>query len=472
MRRVVLVVDDNEINRLNIRLLLKDSYDVLEAGDVREAEAMLAGHRIDLVVLDLALPPEPDNPEIGMDYLQRLRCETPDIPVVVVTGHDERRLATRARRLGALNFFGKPFDPDEVRDTIEQAMEASWQRMREQELGRQLAERMGDRLLGSSEAIRQLRALIAQVAPTPSTVLIRGETGSGKELVARLLHAQSERRDQPFIPVNCAAISAGHLESELFGHEKGAFAGATRRTLGWFERASGGTLFLDEVAGLPAPVQGKLLRVLESGEFSRLGGEAVLHCDVRLICSTRQPLEALVEKGVFRDDLYYRIHVVDIEVPPLRAHIEDVPELAEYFLERKALLCNKHVEGFSGSVMRELMDYDWPGNVRELENVIERAVVLATSGTIDSLPPLTRHLVEPTREDLLGAWFARLPEKPIDGDALIEEFERQLVLTALERNHGVKARAGRWLGFADKAKDRMRYLCNKHNIHPQEDPVS
>jgi len=472
MRRVVLVVDDNEINRLNIRLLLKGSYDVLEAGDVREAEAMLAGHRIDLIVLDLALPPEPDNPEIGMDYLQRLSSETPDIPVVVVTGHDERKLAIRARRLGALNFFGKPFDPDEVRDTIEQAMEASWQRMREQELGRQLAERMGSKLLGSSEAIRQLRALIAQVAPTPSTVLIRGETGSGKELVARLLHAQSERRDHPFIPVNCAAFSAGLLESELFGHEKGAFAGATRRALGWFERASGGTLFLDEVAGLPASVQGKLLRVLESGEFSRLGGDAVLHCDVRLICSTKQPIETLVETGEFRVDLYYRIHVVDIEVPPLRAHIEDVPELAEYFLERKALLCNKHVEGFSGSVMRELMDYDWPGNVRELENVIERAVVLATSSTIDSLPPLTRHLVESEREDLLGAWFAQLPEKPIDGDALIEAFERQLVLTALERSHGVKARAGRWLGFADKAKDRMRYLCNKHNIHPQEDMAS
>ncbi len=469
MRRVVLVVDDNEINRLNIRLLLKDKYDVLEAGDVQEAEERLAGHRIDLIVLDLALPPEPDNPEIGMRYLQRLRSETPDTPVVVVTGHDERRLATRARRLGALDFFGKPFDPDEVRDTIEQAMEASWQRMREQELGRQLAERMGNRLLGSSEAIQKLRTLIEQVAPTPSSVLIRGETGSGKELVARLLHARSERSDHPFIPVNCVAISAEHLESELFGHEKGAFTGATRRALGWFERASGGTLFLDEVAGLPASVQGKLLHVLESGEFSRLGGEAVLHCDVRLICSTKQPLESLVEKGEFREDLYYRIHVVDIEVPPLRAHLEDVPELANYFLERKALLCNKQIDGISEGVMRELMGYDWPGNVRELENVIERAVVLATSSTIDSLPPLRRlHSAQDEQADLLTAWFAQLPADQVDGDALTEAFERQLILTALRRSHGVKAQAGRWLGFADKAKDRMRYLCNKHNIHPQE----
>ena len=467
MRRVVLVVDDNEINRLNIKLLLKDTYEVLEAGDVSDAETVLAGNRVDLVVLDLALPPEPDNPEIGMQYLQRLREETPDIPVVVVTGHDERKIATKARKLGALDFFGKPFQPDEVRDTIEQSMAANWQQMREQELGRQLAERMGSELLGSSEPIKQLRALIEQVASAPSTVLIRGETGSGKELVARLLHAHSERKDNPFIPINCAAISAEHLESELFGHEKGAFAGAIKRTLGWFERASGGTLFLDEIAGLPTSVQGKLLRALESGEFSRLGGEAVLNSDVRLICSSKQSLEKLVEKGEFREDLYYRIHVVDIEVPPLRDHIEDVPELVDYFLERKALLCNKQLEGIAEPVMQELMRYGWPGNVRELENVIERTVVLATTGMIESLPPLSGPRSESDQEDLLETWFNQLPDQ-VDGDAVLAEFEKRLVLTALKRNGNIKARAGRWLGFADKAKDKMRYLCDKHGIDPQE----
>lgn len=469
MKRVVLVVDDNEINRLNIKLLLKEKYEVLEAGDVNDSEKMLAGNRVDLIVLDLALPPEPDNPEIGMQYLQRLSKETPEIPVVVVTGHDERKLATRARKFGALDFFGKPFDPDEVRDTIEQSMAASWQQMREQELGRQLAERMGSELLGKSETIQKLRSIIKQVAPTPSTVLIRGETGSGKELVARLLHAHSERRSNPFVPINCAAISAEHLESSLFGHEKGAFAGAVKRTLGWFERASGGTLFLDEIVGLPASVQGKLLRVLESGEFSRLGGEAILNSDVRLICSSKQPLEAVVAKGEFREDLYYRIHVVDIEVPPLREHIEDVPELANYFLERKALLCNKQLDDIAEPVMQELMKYLWPGNVRELENVIERTVVLATSDTIDAMPPLTGLRSEPEQKDLLEAWFSKLPDDHVDGDALLDDFEKRLVLTALRHNGGVKARAGRWLGFADKSKDRMRYLCNKHDVHPQED---
>ncbi|MDQ7010609.1 MAG: sigma-54 dependent transcriptional regulator, partial [Mariprofundaceae bacterium] len=315
IQRAILVVDDNEINRLNLKLLLKDQYQILEAGDVEVAEAMLSGHRIDLMVLDLALPPEPDNPEIGMQYLENLAGENPDIPVVVVTGHDEHALAVRARKAGAIDFFGKPFDPDEVRDTIDRAMEARWQRVREQELRRMLDVRVGTEILGDSEAMRQLRDLIAQVAPAPSTVLIRGETGTGKELVARSLHARSPRAEEPFIAINCAAMAAEHLESELFGHEKGAFAGAGKRKLGWFERASGGTLFFDEVAELPSSVQGKLLRVLESGEFSRLGGDSVIRCDVRLICSTRTDLEALVAGGVFRDDLYYRIHVIEIEVP-------------------------------------------------------------------------------------------------------------------------------------------------------------
>ncbi len=470
MRRVVLVVDDNEINRLNIKLLLKDRYQVEEAGNVEEAEAALASYRVDLIVLDLALPPEPDNPEIGMRYLQHLRDETPDIPVVVVTGHDERRLASRAGKLGALDFFAKPFDPDEVRDTVDQAMAARWQQMREQELKRLLEARMGSDILGSSMAMQELRALIAQVAPAPSTVLIHGETGSGKELVARQLHEQGPRSKGPFMAINCAAISATHLESELFGHEKGAFPGAIRRQLGWFERASGGTLFLDEIASLPDQVQGKLLRVLESGEFSRLGGEAVLNCDVRLICSTRQPPEMLLEEGRFREDLYYRILVVDIRVPPLREHTGDIPELADYFLERKALLCNRQINGFSPAALEELMQYAWPGNVRELENIIERAVVLATSDTIDALPPLTGGRSGPEeKKDLLEAWFAQLPSDRINGDALLDDFEKRLVLTALKHCGGIKAKAGRWLGFADKAKDRMRYLCKKHDIRPQED---
>ncbi|HKJ83642.1 MAG TPA: sigma-54 dependent transcriptional regulator [Mariprofundaceae bacterium] len=472
MNRTVLVVDDNEINRLNLKLLLKDSYAVLEAGDATQAEEVLSGHRIDLLVLDLALPPEPDNPEIGMQYLTHLRKETPEIPIVVITGHDDHKLASRAMKQGALDFFGKPFRPEEVRDTIDQAILTRWQQLREQELTRQLDAHIGNEILGESKPMRRLRELITQVASAPSTVLIRGETGTGKELVARSLHRQSPRGEGPFIAINCASMEAEHLESVLFGHEKGAFAGANRRKLGWFERASGGTLLLDEIGGLPASVQGKLLRVLESGEFSRLGSEAFLNSDIRLICSTKQPLEQLVEQGKFRDDLYYRINVVNIETPPLRAHIDDVPLLANHFLQRKALLCNKQITSLDERRLNELMTYDWPGNVRELENVIERAVVLVDGDRIEHIPPLAGPRTRMASGELLDAWFARLSDAGVDADALIEMFEKRLLETALERNSGVKARAGRWLGYGERAKDKMRYLCEKHRISSGEERES
>lgn len=472
MKSVILVVDDNDINRLNLKLLLKDSYQVVEAGDVEQAEAQLAAHRVDLLVLDLALPPEPDNPEIGMHYLEQFQQENSNIPVVVITGHEQRKLAARARKSGALGFFGKPFDPDEVRGTIDAAMETRWQQVREQELARLVDDRIGQELLGDSEEVCQLRDMIGQVAEAPSTVLIRGETGSGKELVARLLHARSPRHDGPFVAINCAAIDAERLESDLFGHEKGAFAGAIRRKQGWFERANGGTLFLDEVAGLPASVQGKLLRVLETGEFSRRGGEADLSSDVRFICSTKQPLETLVEDGSFRDDLYYRINVVNITVPSLREHAGDIPLLAEHFLERKALMCNKPIEGFSQAAMEQLVAYSWPGNVRELENVIERAVVLSDEARIEHIPSLEGPRGREDREDLLGVWFERLPEGGVDAENLLEEVEKKLVLEALARNGQIKAKAGRWLGFGERTKDKMRYLCDKYDVHPGEETQS
>jgi len=468
MKRTVLVVDDNDINRLNLKLLLKDSYQILEAGDLDAADEALSGHRVDLVVLDLALPPEPDNPEIGMGYLKRLSEESPDTPVVVITGHDQRALAARAQQLGAEDFFGKPFDPDEVKGTIDRTMEARWKAMREQEIQRALDTRVNTDLLGESEMMQQLKTMIAQVAAAPSTVLIRGETGTGKELVARNLHAASKRAEQPFIAINCAAMSAEHLESELFGYEKGAFSGAGKRKLGWFERANGGTLFLDEVTGLPLPVQAKLLRVLESGEFLRLGGEAIICSDVRLMCSTREDLERKVAEGAFRDDLYYRILVMEIAVPPLREHVEDLPELAEAILLRKAAMCGKRMDALSEDVLEQLSRYSWPGNVRELENVIERAVVLSAGTVVESLPSLTGPQPVADDADPLALWFQLLPDTGIRAEKAVANFERQLVEAALQRNDHIKARAGRWLGFGDRAKDKMRYLCEKYDIEAQE----
>jgi DNA-binding NtrC family response regulator len=468
MKRTILVVDDNDINRLNLKLLLKDSYQILEAGDLDAADEALSGHRVDLVVLDLALPPEPDNPEIGMGYLKRLSAESPDTPVVVITGHDQRALAVRAQQLGAEDFFGKPFDPDVVKATIDRTMEARWKAMREQEMQRALESRVNTDLLGGSEVMLQLKAMITQVASAPSAVLIRGETGTGKELVARQLHAVSKRAEQPFIAINCAAMSAEYLESELFGYEKGAFSGAGKRKLGWFERANGGTLFLDEVTGLPLPVQAKLLRVLESGEFSRLGGDAIICSDVRLMCSTREDLERKVAEGSFRDDLYYRILVMEVAVPPLREHVEDLPELAEAILLRKAAICGKRMDALSEDVLEQLSRYSWPGNVRELENVIERAVVLSAGTVVETLPSLAGPQPVADDADPLELWFQLLPDTGIRAERAVANFERQLVEAALQRNDHIKARAGRWLGFGDRAKDKMRYLCDKYDIEAQE----
>jgi len=468
-KRTILVVDDNDINRLNLRLLLKSDYHVLEAGDIEMAEKVLVENRVDLVVLDLALPPEPDNPEIGMAYLAKLSVESPDTPVVVITGHDQHELAVRAQQDGALGFFGKPFDPDEVKDTIDRAMVVRNQAIREQELQRALDSRMGSDILGDSDIIQDLRRLIEQVAPMPSTVLIRGETGVGKELVARCVHAQSKRSDKPFIAINCASMNVEHLESELFGHEKGAFAGAGKRKLGWFECANGGTLFLDEVAGMPLSVQAKLLRVLEHGEFSRLGGESTIHSDVRLVCSSKMDLEALVQEGEFRDDLYYRIHVVEIIVPALMEHMEDLGLLSEYILMQKSALCGKNIEGFSDAAVAQMQHYCWPGNVRELENVIERAVVLCDGQSIETLPSLAAVSVGNTSEDLLSQWLKALPESGIKGEKEVALFEEKLLMTALERHDYIKTRAGRWLGFGDRAKDKMRYLCDKYDVAFKEE---
>ncbi len=464
IQRTVLIVDDNDINRLNLRLLLKNQYHVLEAGDVEAADAALGAHRVDLLLLDLALPPEPDNPQIGLRYLQRLQQESPETPVVVITGHDERDIAQQAMAHGAADFFSKPFDPDEVHEAVDRGIRRFSLHLREQELRHALEQHVNYQLLGESAAMKSLRLQIRNIAPTPSTVLIQGETGSGKELVARQLHLQSQRANAPFIAINCAAMSEEHLESELFGHEKGAFANAERRKLGWFERANGGTLFLDEISGLPKSIQGKLLRVIEYGEFSRLGGDSMIRCDVRLFCSTTEDLDELVRKGEFRDDLYYRINVLSIHVPPLREHLEDLPILCESIRLRKSAICGRRVDGFSEQVMEQMARYSWPGNVRELENVIERAVVLSETPIVESLPSLEHTNHRSLADDALEQWFAMLPDSGIRADKAVAEFEKRLLIEALRRNQNIKARAGRWLGYGDRSKDKMRYLCDKHGL--------
>ncbi|MDQ6963850.1 MAG: sigma-54 dependent transcriptional regulator [Mariprofundales bacterium] len=468
MRHHLLIIDDNDINRLNLKLLLKREYEVFEAGELTAAEEVLSKQRIDLILLDLALPPEPDNPEIGLGYLTSLHEGNPDLTVIVITGHDDHATARRAQQLGATDFFAKPFQPEDVHDAVSRAMQSLNSRLHEQALHHALNHHIEHNILGSSPPIKKLRAMIDSVAPMPSTVLITGETGTGKELVARQLHAKSSRSQGAFIAINCAAINAEHLELELFGHEKGAFVGANRRKLGWFERASGGTLYLDEVANLPLSIQVKLLRVLEHGELCRVGGDATITTDIRLLCSTRKQLDRLVTEGSFRDDLYFRIHVVEINIPPLRSHLSDLPELTQHILQRKSLECGKEVDRFGATALQQMANYDWPGNVRELENIIERAVVLTQSSTIESLPNLCGPHTG-SSDDLLKQWIAQLPESGIQADKLTAAFEKMLLEKALQMHKGVKIQAGQWLGYGSSAKDKMRYQCDKFRIRYQPD---
>jgi len=450
MKQTVLVVDDNDINRLNLKLLLKDSYQILEAGDLAGADEMLSGHRVDLVVLDLALPPEPDNPEIGMGYLKRLRAESPDTPVVVITGHDERSFATRAQEMGALDFFGKPFDPDEVKTTIDRSMETRWKVMREQDMERALQSQVNTEILGASEEMEKLRGLIEQVASAPSTVLIRGETGTGKELIARKLHAVSLRSNKPFIAINCAAMSAELLESELFGYEIGAFAGAGTRKLGWFERASGGTLFLDEIGDMPPEQQVNLLRVLEQGSLRRIGGDRDIPIDVRIIAATHIDLEQKIQQGEFREDLFYRLNVVNIELPPLSKRDGDIELLANYFFQRFRTKGRSGPRGFSREAIEAMRHHPWPGNVRELINRVQHAVIMADGPLIQ-------------RQDL-GIERRDTKRQRITLKTARHEAEIRAINDALHRcNHNV-SEAARELGISRVAIYR---LMEKHGIAPR-----
>ena len=438
MRLIIIGTLEGYISQAG-KIALQKGAKVIHCEDIDQAiGALLNGKGADLAMVDVK--------QDIRRFVDRLALERIHMPVIACGIGTDARAAVKAIEQGAKEYVPLPPDADLIAAVLAAVTEEQ------------------NDMIASDPAMDGVMKLADKIAPSEATVLITGESGTGKEVMSQYIHRKSKRASGPFIAVNCAAMDAGLLESELFGHEKGAYAAATTRHLGWFERASGGTLFLDEVSGLPAGVQGKLLRVLESGEFSRLGSDAVLRSDVRLICSTREPLESMVEAGGFRDDLYYRINVVNIQVPPLREHAQDIGLLAMHFLERKALLCNKTVQGFSDVAMQQLTGYTWPGNVRELENVIERAVVLAAGNTIEAVPSLEGPRVRQEREDLIASWLERLPEDGVNAEQLMDEMERRLVETALLRSSRIKARAGRWLGFGERAKDKMRYLCDKHGI--------
>ncbi len=376
--RVLVIDDDPGVRDYMEALVSRQGYEVFAAADGEEALGSLERTRPDLITLDVVLP--------GMDglaVLAELKKRLPDVPVVMLSGHGQARNIVQAMRLGASDFLRKPFEVEEL--------ELAFQKALEKRALKQEVERLRDQarsetelllLCGDNARMREVRDIIAQVADTDITVLVRGESGTGKELVARTLYQLSDRREQPFVKVNCAALPSELLESELFGFEKGAFTGAQKRKLGKFEFANRGTIFLDEISEMHPNLQAKLLQVLQDGEFSRLGGEADVRVDTRIIAATNRNLEQAVAEGSFREDLYYRLNVVTVQIPPLRDRKDSIPLLVDYFLQKNNEQYKKNVSSLSTETMNTFMQYNWPGNVRELENMVRRMVVLSNEQTV------------------------------------------------------------------------------------------
>jgi two-component system nitrogen regulation response regulator NtrX len=367
----ILIVDDEKNIRRTLRMVLEgEGYTVRDSGSAEEALAQLFQERVDLAILDVRLPGMS-----GLDLLARLREEMPDLGTIMISGHATLADAVRATKLGADDFCEKPFERERVLISVKNALERRALLRETTALRAEVSER--GELLGDAAVMTKLRDDIAKVAPTRGRVLITGESGTGKELVARAIHQQSHLKNGPFVKVNCAAIPPELIESELFGHERGAFTGATQRKLGLFELADGGTIFLDEIGDMALPAQAKVLRVLQQGELTRVGGERSLKIDVRVLAATNKDLAEEVQAGRFREDLYFRLNVVPLRTPPLRDRLDDIPGLVESFVQ---VCCRENAmrtKGVAAGVYDHLRRYRWPGNVRELRNVIERLVILS-----------------------------------------------------------------------------------------------
>ena len=453
MARLLVVDDERAAAQTLAALFRRSGYETRTAHDGAEALAALEQAPADVVVTDLRMP-EMD----GMELLAAIRTRWPDVAVLVITAHGSVQTAVDAMRHGALDFVTKPLDIGALRIKVERALAT---RATEREVAR-LHARLADYeahgaaggIVGRSAAMRAIFDDVARVAPTDSSVLVLGESGTGKELLARAIHDGSARADGPFVQVHCAAYAPGVLESELFGHERGAFTGAATRKLGRFELAAGGTFFLDEVGDIPLSIQVKLLRVLQSRRFERVGGTRALDADIRVVAATHRDLATALQAGTFREDLYYRLNVFTIELPPLRHRTEDIPLLVQAFVERESRRLGRTVGAPDAAAMGVLRAWRWPGNIRELRNVIERAAVLAGPDGIR---------VEHLPAALAGPSHAAppLPADGVDFDAALADFERRLLLQAYEQAGGVKAQAARLLGID---RNRLRYKLEKLGI--------
>jgi len=447
----VLIVDDEvNIRRVLAAMLRREGYEVTTAGDGEQALAVLQKSPVHVVVTDLVMPRMG-----GMELLRKVAADFPDVPVILITAHGSVDSAVAALKAGAFDYITKPFEQDELRKVIAKATRAH--DLERQNLHANLGDGDKPPLVGESAPMKQIYEMIARVADSPSTVLITGESGTGKELIAKALHRGSSRRDRPLIKVNCAAIPKDLVESELFGYERGAFTGAVSSKPGRFELADGGTLFLDEIGEVPVEMQVKLLRALQESEFERVGGIKTLRVDVRLIAATNRDLKALIADGRFREDLYYRLAVVPIALPPLRDRKEDIPLLVRHFVEKYNQRLGKRVEGVDADAVALLQSYPWPGNIRELENLMERSVLFADGPIIHAgaLPDSLRESSPASPVAPVGALGAIAAPSGASMKEIVRqaqaELEKELIARALEETGGNVTRAAKRLQISRKS---------------------
>ncbi len=449
----ILVVDDEQSMREFLEIFLRrEGYDVRTASDVETAIVHLESDEIDLTITDMQMPEK-----TGLDLILEARDVSPETIMIVVTAFGTADSAISAMKEGAYDYLTKPFKVDELRIVIEKALEKKVLSNENRRLRQELRSQSRNRnIIGHSRAMQEIFDLVAQVAETKTNVLVAGESGTGKELVARAIHDQGSRQGQPFVAINCGAIPENLLESELFGHVKGAFTGAIQTKEGLFEAASGGTLFLDEIGELSQPIQVKLLRALQEKSVRRVGDTVDRKIDVRIISATNRRLEDEVAAGRFREDVYYRLNVIQVTLPPLRDRVEDIPLLAQHFLRRFADELGKEVEGIDAAALELLSHYAFPGNVRELENLIERAVALTRDHVIglEMLPPTVTAIRE-------AACAPRIGAEGVDLEELVADYERSLLVEALAESGGVKKRAARLLNVTFRS---FRYRLEKLGV--------
>ena len=476
----VLIVDDDKSIRYSLKRILEENFSVLTAQNGEEALTFVRTRPPDVIIMDIKMPGRS-----GIDVLREVKSIDPKSLVILMTAHGTTETAIEAMKFGAFDYVLKPFSIPQMKALVEKAV--SLRKLMKQEVvyASDDWEGEGERIVGTSPKMQEIYKLIGQVAPSDVTVLLRGESGTGKELLARALYRHSLRWNQPFLPVNCAAIPDTLLESELFGHEKGAFTGAVSRRIGKLEQCQGGTVFLDEIGDMSLPTQAKLLRVLQERTFERLGGMETIKVDIRFVVATNKDLEEAISKGTFREDLYYRLNVVSLRVPPLREREGDIPGLIAYFLKKFNRELKKEVAGITPAAKEKIVSYGWPGNIRQLENVLKRAMVLCQGEWIledhlqlekgedrrDSEKGLSNRPVEA----LLDLLFEELSKTSESRDLdMVSTLERALIVRALQKMKGNQVQAAQLLGMnRGTLRGKMeRYNIRKEILVSQDDETS